>query len=151
MKTGVIIGGTGAQGASVVRHLASLNLYRLQVLTRNTTSAQAEALSKLPNVTLVQSSSAGHDEESFIRAATNADFAFVNTDGFSIGEVAEVYWGIRFWELSRSIGVKHFIWSSLDKLDEVTGYKQEFRIGHYSGKSRVTGKSASLSLTFSKH
>lgn len=151
MKTGVIIGGTGAQGASVVRHLASLNFYHLKVLTRHTTSTQALTLSKLSNVTLVQSSSAGHDEESFVQEATGADFAFVNTDGFSIGEVAEVYWVIRFWELSRSIGVKHFIWTSLNKLDEVTGYKRESRVGHYPGKSRVVGKSASALLTVPRH
>lgn len=144
MKTGVIVGGTGAQGASVVRHLASLNLYELKVLTRNTTSAQAAALSKLPNVSLVQTSPAGYDEESFVQAAANADFAFINTDGFSIGEVAEVYWGIRFFELSRLARVKHFIYSSLDKLEEVTGNKQEFRVGHYSGKARVVGEFASL-------
>lgn len=94
MKTGVIIGGTGAQGASVVRHLASLNLYHLT--SSNTAIAQALALSKMPNVTFVRSCSAGHDEEPFIQAATDADFALVNIDGFSIGEVAKIYWGIRF-------------------------------------------------------
>ncbi|KAJ9653821.1 hypothetical protein H2198_007049 [Neophaeococcomyces mojaviensis] len=137
MKVGIIVGGTGAQGAAVIRHLSSLNLYSLRVLTRNLNSVQAQALTALPNVTLVQSSPVGHDEASFLTAAEGADFAFINTDGFSIGEVAEIYWGIRFYELSVRVGIKHFIYSTLDNLGPSTGYKQEFHIGHYYGKSRV--------------
>lgn len=140
MKVGIIVGGTGAQGAAVIRHLSSLNLYSLRVLTRNLNSVQAQALTALPNVTLVQSSPVGHDEASFLTAAEGADFAFINTDGFSIGEVAEIYWGIRFYELSVRVGIKHFIYSTLDNLGPSTGYKQEFHIGHYYGKSRVVGK-----------
>jgi uncharacterized protein YbjT (DUF2867 family) len=139
MKTGVIIGGTGAQGAAVVRHLSSLGIYHLKVITRSIRSEQAKTLGNLPNVTLIESSPAGYDEDSFLLAAERADFAFVNTDGFSIGEAAEVYWGIRFYELARRAGVKHFVYSSLDNLGEMTQYDPEFRVGHYYGKSRVVG------------
>lgn len=145
MQTGVIVGGTGAQGAAVVRYLSSLNFYNLNVLSRDPTGSQALALTKLPNVTILPSSPAGYDEQSFLKAARKADFAFINTDGFSIGEVAEVYWGIRFWELSQQAGVKHFIYSSLDKLDELIEHRPEFRIGHYAGKARVAGKSSAHS------
>ncbi|KAK5954722.1 hypothetical protein OHC33_004446 [Knufia fluminis] len=132
MKTGVIVGGTGAQGAVVVNHLSSLGLYHLKVLTRNVESSQAQHLASLPNVELIQSSPLGHDEESFLFAVKDADFAFINTDGFSIGEVAETYWGIRFFELAHQAGVKHYVYSSLDSIDQ-----DVFRIGHYGGKSRV--------------
>lgn len=140
MKTGVIVGGTGAQGAAIVRYLASLNQYDLRVLTRNLTSPQAKELAKLGNVELIQSSPTGYDEKSYLRAAEQADFAFINTDGFSIGEVAETYWGIRFYELSKQAGVKNFIYSSLDNLQEAANFDDDFDAGHYRGKARVVGK-----------
>lgn len=140
MKTGVIVGGTGAQGMTVVRHLSSLKFYHLKVLSRDPSSPRAISLSKLLNVTLLQSSSFSYDDESFLQAAADADFAFINTDGFSVGEVAETYWGIRFWELSQRVGVKHFIYSSLEDLGSLTGHKQEFEVGHYAGKARVVGE-----------
>ena len=139
MKTGVIVGGTGAQGAAVVRYLSSTGAYHLNVLTRNVNSPHAQELAHLANVTLIQSTPSGYDEKSFLQAATNADFAFVNTDGFSVGSVAETYWGIRFYELARRAGVKHYVYSSLDKLGELTQYREEFDVGHFAGKARVVG------------
>lgn len=140
LKTGVIVGGTGAQGGAVVRHLASLNKYHLKVLTRNPDAKSALSLKELPHVELVQTSPAGHDEASFLSAAKDADFAFVNTDGFSIGEVAETYWGIRFYELARIAKVRHFIYSSLANIQEGTEYDERLRPGFWSGKWRVVGE-----------
>lgn len=139
MKTGVLIGGTGAQGVPVVKYLSSLNEYNLKVITRNTKSEQAKALEKLPNVTLVQSESWGYDETSFDLAVKGADFVFVNTDGFAIGEIGEVYRGIRFFELAKRAGVKHFIYSSLDYVGQLTNYDPQFHVGHYDAKGRVVG------------
>jgi len=84
MKTGVIVGGTGAQGTAVVIHLSSVGTYHLKVLTRDIKSSQARHLGSLNNVTLVQSAASGYDEDSFLLAAKDADFAFINTDGKSI-------------------------------------------------------------------
>lgn len=144
MQTGVFIGGTGAQGAAVIRHLSTLNKFNLRVLTRDLASTQAKSLKSLPHVELIQSSPSGYDEQSFHRAAHGADFAFVNTDGFSTGEVAEVYWGIRFYELARQAGVKHFIYSSLDNVQELTDFNDNYIPGHYASKARVVGKSSPL-------
>lgn len=41
--------------------------------------------------------------------------AWVNTDGFTVGEQMETYAGIRIFELAKQIGtVRHFVWSNLD-------------------------------------
>ena len=49
--------------------------------------------------------------------------AFVNTDGFTIGEVKEVYAGMRIFELAKQVGtVRHFVWSALDYSYKVWWY-----------------------------
>jgi uncharacterized protein YbjT (DUF2867 family) len=115
MKTRLIIGGTGRQGEAIVRFLSSTNQYHLLILTRNTTSDSALKLAALANVELVANNTAnGYDVESILSAASRLEFVFINTDGFALGEQAEVYWGVRLFELARKAGVKHLIYSGLD-------------------------------------
>jgi hypothetical protein len=40
--------------------------------------------------------------------------AFVNTNGFAIGEKAEIYWGMRIYEIAVESGVEFFVWGNLD-------------------------------------
>lgn len=40
--------------------------------------------------------------------------AWVNIDGFTIGEPWEMYAGMRIFELAKQAGVKHYVWSNLD-------------------------------------
>jgi hypothetical protein len=146
LKTIVVIGGTGAQGTAVLRHLSALNQYRIFVLTRTLTSHPAKELSKLANVELVQSQAAsGYDLDAFLTVAKQSDYAFVNTDGFAVGEIAETYWGIRLFEVARQAGIKHFVYSGLDYLAREPLYNaDQHYVGHYMGKARVQG-------TFSHH
>ena len=38
-----------------------------------------------------------------------------NTDGFTVGEQKEVYFGMRIFELAKQIKtVRHYVWSNLD-------------------------------------
>lgn len=46
-------------------------------------------------------------------AMTGAYGAFVNTDGFAVGAMAETYAGIRLYETAKAVGVRHYIYSSL--------------------------------------
>ena len=137
-------GGTGAQGSVIVKYLAA-NGYSVKVLTRNVDHPHAKALSALENVTVLPSSPAGHDEVSFLAAAKDVDYCFINTDGFAIGEIVELYWGIRFFELARLAGIKHFVYSSLDYVNDLD---LKYHTGHYSGKSRVARKSHILLSDF---
>jgi hypothetical protein len=45
--------------------------------------------------------------------------AFVNTDGFTIGEKEETYVGLRIYEIVKQLGVKHYVWSNLDYMSKV--------------------------------
>lgn len=148
MKTIVVIGGTGAQGGAVVKYLSSTGQFKLLVLTRSTTSAAAQEIAHLPNVELIEShASFGYDADAFFKAAQRSDYAFINTDGFALGEQAETYWGIRLFELSARAGVKHLIWSGLDYNGRKSGYDPTLYVGHYEGKARVQGEQRVHCLT----
>ncbi|KAJ9616440.1 hypothetical protein H2200_000158 [Cladophialophora chaetospira] len=139
MKTIVIVGGTGAQGSAIVKHLSSTGAYKVLALTRSTTSAAAQEIVNLPNVELIESTATfGYDADAFYKAAQRSDYALINTDGFALGEQAETYWGIRLFELSARAGVKHLIWSGLDYNGKKAGFDPDLYVGHYEGKARVT-------------
>ena len=41
--------------------------------------------------------------------------AFVNTDGFTVGEQKEIYAGMRIFEIAKvAKSVRHYVWSNLD-------------------------------------
>ncbi len=41
--------------------------------------------------------------------------AWVNTDGFTIGEQKEIYAGLKIFEVAkRTSSIRHYVWSSLD-------------------------------------
>ena len=139
-KSILIIGGTGAQGAAVVRYFSSTGLYELKCTTRDTKSEQAQELAKLPHVTTVPDGPNSHDELALQRALQDIDYVWVNTNGFAIGEQAEMFWGVRIFELSAKAGVKHFVYSGMDSAYKLSGYDPKCRSGHYEGRAKVSGK-----------
>lgn len=56
------------------------------------------------------------DDFSSVQAAFEGVYgAFVNTDGFTVGEQKEIYAGIRIFEIAKMTkGVQHYVWSNLD-------------------------------------
>jgi len=78
------------------------------------------------------------DEDIVRKAFVGAYGAFVNTDGFTLGEKAEIFLGMRIFELAVEAGVEHYIWGALDNSLRYGGYDPKFRCGHYDGKARVT-------------
>jgi uncharacterized protein YbjT (DUF2867 family) len=140
----LVIGGTGAQGEPIVRALSAAGKYSVWVLTRHTESAHAKALAGLPNVTVIGGD--GYDEATLRSAFKGIDSCYVNTNGFAIGEKAEIYWGIRIYELARQAGVKHFVYGGLDYVSKKGGFDPQFRCGHYDGKGKVGGLSCAFSI-----
>jgi nucleoside-diphosphate-sugar epimerase len=88
-----IIGGTGAQGAPVVRELLKSGDYSVRVLTRDTNSARFKELQSYGPVDGVVGTFAS--EESLRAVFRGAWGAFVNIDGFNSGEKTEIFWTIR--------------------------------------------------------
>lgn len=61
------------------------------------------------------------DLPSVARALAGVYGAWVNTDGFTVGEAKEVWAGIRIFELAKQDGgVRHYVWSSLDYASKVS-------------------------------
>jgi hypothetical protein len=65
---------------------------------------------------------------------------FVNIDGFNCGEKAEMFWGIRAYEIAISVGLKFYVWGNLDYASKKGNFDQNLRCGHYDGKGRVGGR-----------
>ncbi|KAH8694478.1 hypothetical protein BGZ61DRAFT_352110 [Ilyonectria robusta] len=134
-KTVLVIGGTGAQGVAVIDALSEDSRYEIRVLTRSAASPAAIELAALPGVTLVEGNP--YDEATLQLAFDGIDLAWVNTNGFAIGEKSEIYWGIRMYEIARSRGVAHFQWASLAYASKLGGFDPKYRTGHMDGKAKV--------------
>src|SRR3569833_141542 len=141
MQTLLIVGASGAQGTAVVKYLSSTGKYHILAMVRDMRSGRSKHLESLPEVELVANNTAhAFDADAYVSAAKRSDLVFVNTDGFSLGEQAETYWGIRFFELAVGAGVKHFVWSGLDYNFKKSGYDPKYYVGHYEGKAKVQGE-----------
>ncbi|KAJ3547599.1 hypothetical protein NM208_g1442 [Fusarium decemcellulare] len=136
LKEILVIGGTGAQGTPVVEALAKSNRYRVRLLTRNVESARSQMLSSLPNVTLLQGRQ--DDQEDLHKAFRGVYGAWVNTDGFTLGQKSETFYGIRAYEIARHEGVQHYVWAGTDYALKKSGWDERYHWGHNDAKGRVT-------------
>ncbi|KAK1467543.1 NmrA family protein [Colletotrichum cuscutae] len=136
LKEILIIGGTGAQGRPVVKALAETRRYSVRILTRNVDNARAKELAALPNVTLIQ----GRQDSQYDlhRAFKGVYGAWVNTDGFTLGQKSELFYGIRAYEIARHEGVRHYVWAGTDYALKKSGWNEKYHWGHNDSKGRVT-------------
>ncbi|KAF4160318.1 hypothetical protein CNMCM6069_008668 [Aspergillus lentulus] len=130
-----VVGGTGAQGISVISGLVRDKKYQVRVLTRNSTSSRARQLESLGSVEFIEGSFAS--ESDLRRGYCGCDGAFINIDGFNCGEKTETYWAIRAYELAIEEGIKFFVYGNLDYGYKKSGYDPKYRCGHYDGKGRI--------------
>lgn len=63
--------------------------------------------------------------------------AWVNMDGFTLGEKSELFYGIRAYEIARHHGVKHFVWANTDYAVKKAGWDEKYHWGHNDAKGRV--------------
>ncbi|RYP54409.1 hypothetical protein DL768_000826 [Monosporascus sp. mg162] len=135
LKEILIIGGTGAQGMPVVKALAESGRYRVRVLTRSTESSRAQELAALQNVTLIQG--AQDNQQDLHRAFQGVYGAWVNTDGFTLGEKNELYYGIRAYEIARAEGVRHYVWANIEYALKTAYWNEKYHCGHMDAKGRI--------------
>lgn len=79
-----------------------------------------------------------YNEDTLRKAFTGVDYAFVNTNGFAIGQAKEIYWGIRMYEIAAGCGVKHFLWAGLEYGSKLGNWDPKYRVGHLDGKGKVS-------------
>ncbi|KAF4574918.1 hypothetical protein EYR36_006270 [Pleurotus pulmonarius] len=140
-KVILVIGATGAQGMAVIDALlapasdGSPSPYSVRALTRDPSSPRAQKLIA-KGVECIQGTT--DDLQKVATAFEGAYGAWVNTDGFTIGEQKEIYAGLRIFEVAkRTSSIRHYVWSSLDYGSKKSGYSPEHRCEHYDGKGRV--------------
>ncbi|OJZ89042.1 hypothetical protein ASPFODRAFT_57810 [Aspergillus luchuensis CBS 106.47] len=115
MREILVIGGTGAQGLPVIKALSSSEKFSVR-------SARAQEVARLPNVSLNEEGRQDNQED--LHKAFNGIYgAWVNTDGFTIGEKNVLFYGCRAYEIARHH--RHADWD------------ENYHWGHNDAKGRV--------------
>ncbi|EIM84006.1 nmrA-family protein [Stereum hirsutum FP-91666 SS1] len=136
----LVLGATGAQGLAVVDALlapasdGSPSPYSVRALTRNPQNERALSL-KARGVEVLQGNT--DDLDSMEAALTGVYGAWINIDTFTVGEMKEMWSAMRIYELAKKVGVKHFVWSSLEYITKIANYDEKYRVEHYNAKGRV--------------
>ena len=136
----LVIGATGEQGMAVVdallapREDGSASPYAVRALTRDPDSRRAKELTACgvkcvkgtPNLQylaeytfsdrLFRAFEGAFDHLPDVAAALEGAYgAWVNTDGFTVGEQKEIYAGMRIFEIAKMAKtVRHYVYSNLD-------------------------------------
>lgn len=105
------------------------------MLTRNAKSERAQLLAALPNVTLIEGRQ--DSQQDLHRAFRGVYGAWVNTDGFTIGEKNELYYGFRAYEIARHEGVQHYVYAATDYALKDANWDEKYHWGHNDAKGRV--------------
>ncbi|KAF2209953.1 hypothetical protein CERZMDRAFT_46186 [Cercospora zeae-maydis SCOH1-5] len=136
----VVFGGTGAQAGPIVRGafaaLSATGKYKITVPTRNTSSAEAEAVAALPHVAVIEAS---YDTENGLRTAFRGqDACYFIINSFATREGDECFWSFRAYEIAAQSGLKLFVYSgAVNRYREQFGYQEEFRNSHNLVKANV--------------
>ncbi|PNP56301.1 hypothetical protein THARTR1_03826 [Trichoderma harzianum] len=137
-KVILILGGAGAQNSAVARELVKNESFSVKILSRNAKSEESVSLAAIPRITVVEADT--YDEDNLTAAFEGVHAVFVNTNGFAIGEKAEIFWGVRIYEIAYWAGVKHFVYSSLPFVSKKSGFNPKYRVPFADGKAKVVGK-----------
>jgi hypothetical protein len=120
--------------------------YSVRVLTRDPSSKRAQNLASLPNVILIQGS---QDDEKTLHEAFHGVYgAWINLDGFTLGEMKELYYGFRAYEIARHEKVQHYVWANCDYALRIAGWDEQYHWGHNDAKGRVGGESNTCLIWF---
>lgn len=161
-KLVLVFGATGAQGSHVIDALlapsedGTPSPYAIRALTRDPSSSRAQELTakgvecvkgtcthfvfgtskKLTPFQLIGSL----DDFASIHAAFQGVYgAYVNTDGFTIGEQKEIYVNMRIFEIAKQTkSMRHYVFSGLDYVTKLSGYNPDYQVDHFNGKGRIS-------------
>ena len=121
-----VVGATGLQGGGVVRALEAGRRFKVRALTRNPEKHRGLAAEVV---------AADLDRPDTLRAAfAGAHGVFLVTNFWEEGtdEIRQATAAIR---AAREAGVKHFVWSTLPNVEEISGGR--FHVPHFTGKARI--------------
>lgn len=104
-------------------------------MTRDLSSSRAKHLASLPNVTLIEGTQTNQND--LHKIFHGAYGAWVNLDGFTLGEKDELFYGFRAYEIARSEHVQHYVWANIEYVMDAANFDETYRCGHMSSKGRV--------------
>lgn len=140
----LVVGGTGAQGGSVARHLLAEGRYRVRCLTRRLDSVAAIALADA-GAEVVEGDMA--DRESLDAALAGCEAAFGVTNYFEHFE-AEYALGARFLDAVFDSAVEHLVLSTLPSASELSGGKLEVPVFEQKARLEALVRQKEIFATF---
>jgi len=133
-----VFGATGNQGGGVIRALQNQGRFSVRAITRD--AAKAEGLAD----EVVQADLTRPD--TLAEALRGAYGVFVVTNFWASGDVDELAQGRAAVDAAKEVGVKHFIWSTLPNVEEISGGK--FDVIHFTQKAKVDALVADAGFEF---
>ncbi|KAF7340370.1 NmrA-like family domain-containing protein 1 [Mycena venus] len=137
----LVIGATGAQGQAVIDALLApdasgqASSYTIRALTRDPSNPLAQKLAQR-GVECVKGSFM--DFASVAHALEGCYGAWVNTDGFTVGEMEEIYAGMRIYEVAKRVpSLRHYVWSNVRYVLKNANYNPDYAVDHMNAKGRV--------------
>ena len=61
----------------------------------------------------------------------------MNTDGFTLGEKSELFYGIRAYEIAQAEKVQHYVWANIEYALRNVGWNEDYHAGHMDTKGRI--------------
>ena len=141
-KIVTVVGATGAQGKGVVSAFLNNPAYKVRAITRNTTSAAAQALAA-SGAEVVQadiespaSLDAAFAGSSIIFAVTNFFEPFAAHQSAAKAMDVELQQGINLANAAAAVpGLEHYIWSTLPNVMAISNGK--YLVPHFEGKNKI--------------
>ena len=124
----VVFGATGRQGGGVVRAIRVQGKFRVRAVTRSADRAAGLEADEVVVADLTK-------PETLDAAFAGAHGAFVVTnfwDGPGVDELAQARAAVM---AAKAAGVKHFVWSTLPNVEEISGGK--FEVKHFTEKAKA--------------
>ncbi|KDN45264.1 NmrA family transcriptional regulator [Tilletiaria anomala UBC 951] len=140
-----VVGATGAQGSSVIKHLLHEPGYKLRALTRDPSKPAAQQLAA-QGVDVVQADMSSYDD---LKAAfTGAHAVYAVTNFWQhLDKAQEIEDGKRQAQAAKDAGVQHFIWSTLDNV--AAGSQGKYtHVDHFDGKAEVEKLLPSIGINY---
>ncbi|KAH7018939.1 fungal-specific transcription factor domain-containing protein [Ilyonectria destructans] len=98
-------------------------------------SSRAKELAALPDVTLLQGTQ--DNQQDLHKVFQGVYGAWVNTDGFTLGEKDELFYGFRAYEIARSEGLQHYVWANIKYAIDAANFDKKYYCGYMDSNGRV--------------
>jgi len=138
----LVLGGTGAQGGSLVKSLLKDGSWTVRVLTRNPESEKSKELAA-KGVQIFKGDMSNVDDLRAAAKGVDALFAVTSFwDPSSMFKEAEI--GKKIVDVAVELKVKHFIWSTLPNVATIS--KDKWHVPHFTDKAIVDDYARSKNL-----